>query len=64
MIPLVSAERAWSLAMELKAELEKDPNGHKRQHMVSDFHNVQVLLAGYPACTMRGLLTAAPQQRA
>ena len=35
MIPLVSAERAWSQAMELKAQLEKEAISYKRQHMVS-----------------------------
>ena len=37
MIPLVSAERAWSQAMELKAQLEKEAISYKRQHMVSFF---------------------------
>lgn len=34
MIPLVNAERAWSQAMELKAQLEKENVSYKRQHMV------------------------------
>jgi len=36
MIPLVSAERSWSQAMELKAQLEKESMSYKRQHMVRD----------------------------
>ena len=34
MLPLVNAERSWSQAMELKAELEKEAVSYKRQHMV------------------------------
>lgn len=34
MLPLVNAERSWSRAMELKAELEKEAVSYKRQHMV------------------------------
>ena len=36
MIPLVSAERCWSQAMELKAQLEKESSSNKRQHMVTN----------------------------
>jgi hypothetical protein len=35
MIPLVGAERCWSQAMELKAQLEKESSSNKRQHMVT-----------------------------
>ncbi|CAL5220684.1 g2733 [Coccomyxa viridis] len=34
MLPLVNAERSWSRAMELKAELEKEAVSYKRQHMI------------------------------
>ena len=36
MIPLVTAERSWSRAMELKAQLEKEAVSYKRQHMVRE----------------------------
>ena len=34
MIPLVNAERAWSQAMEIKAQLDEENVSYKRQHMV------------------------------
>ena len=54
MIPLVSAERAWSQAMELKAQLEKEAISYKRQHMVS-FLPAQCLMSKEsPASTPAG----------
>ncbi|BDA49634.1 Signal recognition particle subunit SRP68 [Coccomyxa sp. Obi] len=34
LIPLVGAERCWSQAMEMRAQLEKEPLSYKRQHMI------------------------------
>ena len=49
MIPLVSAERCWSQAMELKAQLEKESISNKRQHMVSNTSLCHPLLL-YACC--------------
>ena len=32
MLPLVGAERCWAAAMEMRAQLEKEPLSYKRRH--------------------------------
>ena len=54
MIPLVSAERAWSQAMELKAQLEKEAISYKRQHMVSFLPAQGLMCKELPALTAAG----------
>lgn len=36
-LPLISAERAWSLAKELEAQKQEEMSSHKRQHQVRRF---------------------------
>ena len=36
-LPLISAERAWSLGKELEAQKQEEMSGHKRQHQVRRF---------------------------
>ena len=36
-LPLISAERAWSLGKELEAQKRDEMSGHKRQHQIRRF---------------------------
>ena len=43
MIPLMSAERCWSQAMELKAQQEEQPDSRKRLHQIRRLAKVSPL---------------------
>ena len=62
MLPLVGAERCWAAAMEMRAQLEKEPLSYKRRHAVRRMAKAAQLagqvLAGAQSsasssCTMR-----------
>ena len=61
MIPLMSAERCWAQAMELKAQQEEQPDARKRLHQISRLAKVSPLsIQSTPACPRHCRLRRVP----
>lgn len=51
LLPLVGAERCWAAAMEMRAQLEKEPLSYKRQHAMRRLAKA----AAFASQVLRGL---------